>query len=132
MALDPITAIIGLVDDVVSGVTASQKADLALKLQSLNIAAQQDTEQAAVDAAEGTSSSLFVAGARPMIMWGLGIIVVLYAFLTLGLNFATALHYSVIPMPPLDPMVRDIVLGLLGLGHITRTFEKWKGVQGNH
>jgi hypothetical protein len=84
--------------------------------------------QAQINANEANNPNLFVSGWRPFIGWGLGTIVIFYAFLTLLINFSIALNYHVIPFPPLDPMVRDIVMGMLGLNISARTFEKWKGV----
>ena len=100
---------------------------------------QQDAEmfqalesQRQIDREEASNSSMFVAGWRPFIGWGLGSIVIFYAFLTLVANFSIVLGFHFIPFPPLDPMVRDIVMGMLGLNMGTRTYEKLKGIDTKH
>ena len=82
--------------------------------------------QLEINKTEAAHANLFVAGWRPFIGWGLGSIIVFYAFMTLVVNFSIALGYSVIPLPSLDPMVRDIIMGMLGLNIGARTFEKFK------
>lgn len=134
MSMDPITAGIDLVTSVISRVwpdkTAQEKAALALALQQDKEFADQFSGQMKVNEAEAANPNLFVAGARPFIMWGLGGILVLYylAVTVVSLCIAFGVH-NVISMPPLDPMIRDIVLGLLGIGWVTRTYEKTKAIK---
>lgn len=90
---------------------------------------QNDLAQAAINQEQAKSTNIFVSGARPLIMWGLGIVLVLYFLLSTVVAFAISLGYEVMIMPPLDPMIRDIVLGLLGLGWVSRSYEKVKGIQ---
>lgn len=137
--MDPISAIAALVTSVVSRVwpdrSEKDKQQFTLEitkelnqnqifLKNLEI----DSKQIDTNTEQAKNSNVFVAGPRPFIMWGLGIILVLYGFLTTGVSFAIALGYITTPMPPLDPMLRDIILGLLGLGYLTRSYEKVRGV----
>jgi hypothetical protein len=85
----------------------------------------QQTAQINVNAKEAENTNLFVAGWRPFIGWGLGSIIIFYALATTVLSILTALNVNLLVMPPLDPMVRDIVIGLLGLNIGTRTVEKF-------
>jgi hypothetical protein len=134
--MDPLSAILGVVSAVVSRVwpdkTEQEKEAFTLELtKEININ-KTITDQLEVDIAEAASPKTFVAGWRPWIGWGLGTIVIFYAFLTLIVNFSMALGFHVLAFPPLDPMVRDITMGLLGLNMGSRTFEKFKGVNNNH
>lgn len=88
---------------------------------------QIDKAQIDVNIEQAKSDSLFVSGPRPFIMWGTGSVLVLYFLMSTGISFAVALGYHVIPMPSLDPMLRDIILGLLGLGYLTRSYDKKNG-----
>ena len=79
-----------------------------------------------MNAAAATHSSMFVAGARPFIIWILG---VGFAFHFLGLA-PLVQHYTGVPMVvDLDTMY-PLMGGLLGLGGM-RTYEKLKGVHRN-
>lgn len=83
-----------------------------------------DIEQTKVNTEQAKSDNLFVSGPRPYIMWGFGTVLILFYILSTIVSLAVALKYDVIPMPPMDPMMRDIILGLLGLGYITRSYDK--------
>jgi hypothetical protein len=133
--MNPVTEIISLVTAVVSRIwpdaTQSKKDLMTLEItreinqnQTLQKYLDADNRQTDVNVEQAKSDNLFVSGPRPYIMWGLGTILIIYSFLTTGIGFAVALGYNVVPMPPMDPMMRDIILGLLGLGYITRSYEK--------
>lgn len=133
--MDPLSGVLSLVSTVVSRIwpdkTEAEKKALELELarelnetQILSKYLDADIGQTAVNTEQAKSSNLFVSGARPYIMWGLGTILILYYFLLTGVNFAVALNFHVIPMPSLDPTMRDIILGLLGLGYLTRSYDK--------
>ncbi len=130
--MNPITAVLGLVDTVVSRIwpdkTEVQKEQFMLAVQQELDKTQLLTGQMETNTAEAASGKLFAAGWRPWIGWGLGTILIFYAFLTLVINFMVAWGMSVHPFPPLDPMLRDTVMGMLGLNISARTFEKYKGV----
>jgi hypothetical protein len=133
--MDPLSSVLTLVTSVMSRIwpdaTQAKKDQMTLELtreinqnQMLMKYLDADSKQTDVNIEQAKSSNLFVAGPRPYIMWGLGTILIIYSFLTTGISFAVALGYHVVPMPPMDPMMRDIILGLLGLGYITRSYDK--------
>lgn len=136
--MDPISAIAALVTSVVSRVwpDKSESAKQAFTLEvtkELNnnqVILKQfdiDQEQIKTNSEQAKNENLFISGPRPFIMWGTGIILVFYFFLATITSFGVALGFPMHQMPPLDPMLRDIILGLLGLGYITRSVEKLKG-----
>lgn len=99
----------------------------------LSAAIQSRVQQIAVNEAEAKSANWFVAGWRPYIGWicgtGLGYQLL---FRPLGNGVATMFHYQIMPFPSLDTAtMMQLLMGMLGLGGM-RTYEKFKGVQGNH
>lgn len=136
--MDPVTAIATLVTSVVSRIwpdaTEKKKQDFTLEitreLNASNLILKQleaDNKQTDVNIEQAKNTNLFVSGPRPYIMWGLGTILILYAALSTFVALGVALQYHIIPMPPMDPMMRDIILGLLGLGYLTRSYDKKYG-----
>lgn len=141
MSADPITAVSDLISTVVDRIwpdaTEATKAKLALAQITANgelaaLAAQTDLlkGQLAVDQAEASSSSLFVAGWRPMVGWCCAFAV---AFQFIFAPFATwgaTLAGHAVSFPPLDTGTLLALLGsLLGIGGM-RTVEKLNGVVG--
>jgi len=133
MALDPVTAGIGLVDTFISKFVKDE--DLAAKLQAE--ARSQEFQgdiglslaQVSLNQTEAASKSIFVSGWRPFIGWicGFGLA---YAFILSPLmKFAVVLAMETPPdFPVLDiSELMPILLGMLGLGGL-RTYEKVKGV----
>ena len=133
MALDPVTAGIGLVDTFIGKFVKDK--DLAAKLQAE--ARSQEFQgdinlslaQVSLNQTEAASKSIFVAGWRPFIGWicGFGLA---YAFILSPLmQFAVVLAMDTPPdFPVLDiSELMPILLGMLGLGGL-RTYEKVKGV----
>ena len=133
MALDPVTAGIGLVDTFIGKFVKDK--DLAAKLQAE--ARSQEFQgdinlslaQVSLNQTEAASKSIFVAGWRPFIGWicGFGLA---YAFILSPLmQFAVVLAMETPPdFPVLDiSELMPILLGMLGLGGL-RTYEKVKGV----
>lgn len=97
---------------------------------SLALLASQDRDkdrQTDINKIEAAAPELFKSGWRPFLGWGLGIILVVYCLLMTVLSTLVAFHYDVAVMPALDPMVRDTLMGMLGLTIGARTFEKIKG-----
>lgn len=116
----------------------AQKAQAQLELLKMQqsgelakLAAETDIAKAqiAVNQEEAKSSSLFIAGGRPFILWVCG---VAFAYATIGEPVARFIasvifHYTG-AYPVIDTMLTlQILFGLLGLGGM-RTFEKVKGV----
>jgi hypothetical protein len=136
MAFDPITSALEiggkLIDKLIPDPTAKAQAQLALlKMKQDGDLAQltSDTElakaQTQVNLAEASSSSLFVAGGRPFILWVCGValandfIVRPFAVFVASLNHVTGANWPSLDMASLMPLL----LGMLGLGAM-RTYEK--------
>lgn len=133
--------ILGIINKVVPDKAAQQAA--AEKLQQLAAQGELDEEmtqlkavtsaQSDVDKVEAASTSLFIAGWRPFVGWicgaGLGMSTIVAPLFT----WASALAGHPIPFPNLDnPLLQSTLAGMLGLGYGLRTYEKFKGVTGNH
>ena len=92
-----------------------------------------DLAQMEVNKVEAASASMFVAGARPFIMWvcgaSLAYAVIGYTFLNWILAVVTTYSGHTFPvLPPVDTTVTlEILMGMLGLGGM-RTYEKLKGL----
>ena len=102
------------------------EAELKSQIVSLDLAqAQANTEQA-------KHPSVFIAGARPAIMWicafALGWQFIFAPIISWGL----VIWYPVVTLPSLQTAeLTSLVMALLGLGGM-RSFEKSKGVQRNN
>ena len=88
--------------------------------------------QAAANIEQSKHSSIFVAGARPAIMWvccfALGWQFIFAPIISWGL----VIWYPIVELPSLQTAeLTSLVLALLGLGGM-RSFEKSKGVQRNN
>lgn len=119
----------------------AQKAQAQLELFKMQqsgelakLAAETDIAKAqiAVNQEEAKSSSLFIAGGRPFIMWICGFAMAYVSIIEPIARFISAVwfHYSG-AFPAIDTaLTLQVLLGLLGLGSM-RTVEKIKGVEGN-
>jgi hypothetical protein len=101
--------------------------DELLQLQAVTSA------QSDINRVEAASTSLFVAGWRPYVGWicgtGLGLQVIVAPLFT----WITALAGHPTPFPKFDDvLLQSTLAGMLGLGYGLRTFEKSKGIAGNH
>tara|TARA_B100001093_G_scaffold482978_1_gene515089 strand:- start:256 stop:648 length:393 start_codon:yes stop_codon:yes gene_type:complete len=84
--------------------------------------------QAAANVEQAKHSSLFVAGARPAIMWICALGLMTQFFLMPIAEWATALWAPGTPLPQLQTgELMSLTLALLGLGGM-RSWEKSKGV----
>ncbi|HOW75606.1 MAG TPA: 3TM-type holin [Candidatus Competibacteraceae bacterium] len=128
---------LGAVADLVGGVinrlwpdaTETDKQKLALALAELDAAAKAQQAQLAVNQAEATNTSLFVAGWRPALGWVIAAILaysyIVYPLLTFGVAMA---HWEItVPRLGLDDTLWQLILGMLGLT-TARAVEKIKGV----
>jgi hypothetical protein len=89
--------------------------------------------QTDVDKVEAASTSMFVAGARPFVMWVCGVGLAVSCIVAPLFTWFAALAGHPVVFPVLnDPLLQSTLAGMLGLGHITRTVEKIKGVVGQH
>lgn len=133
--MEPISAIAALATSIVSRIwpdrsqADQQKFTLEMtrELQASSILQKYldaDIEQTKVNLEQAKSSNLFVSGPRPYIMWGLGTILILFFAAQFVISILVAFKYDVIVMPPIDPVMCSIIMGLLGLGYITRSYDK--------
>jgi hypothetical protein len=107
-------------------VKLQQSGELAALAADVQIA----TNQTNVNLEEAKSASVFVSGWRPFVGWvcGCG-----FAIQVLGplLEWGALLAGHPAKFPDMDyGLMGTTLLGMLGLGGM-RTFEKWKGVEGN-
>jgi hypothetical protein len=104
------------------------KAEQAGALAELTAQWDNAKAQAAVNQVEAASSSVFVSGARPFIMWVCGVGLAMQFLVSPMLTWGAALFGKTVVLPPLDMgTLLTLLLGLLGLGGM-RTVEKIKGV----
>lgn len=146
MALDPITAGLGLGDRLLSFGEAvinriwpdpTVREEHKLKLAELaqngelqRLAAQTGLLQAQIETnrAEAASSSMFVAGWRPAIGWTCASALAWqFVVAPIGAWAASIAGYDLPTPPTLDGMLWELLLGMLGIGFL-RTVEKVKGV----
>lgn len=136
MSFDPITAGLELggkiIDRLIPDPAAKAQATLQLMQMKANgemAALTADTDlakaQIEVNKAEATSSSLFVAGARPFILWTCGVALANdFIARPIAVFVASLMHVSGASWPALDMQsLLPLLLGLLGLGAM-RTYEK--------
>jgi len=81
-----------------------------------------DEQQNQVNANEAQNGNVFVSGWRPAIGW-VGAFALAYRFLVLP----SAVWYQTGIMPPADPAIMELVMGMLGMAGL-RTYEKIQGV----
>jgi len=123
-------AVGGLAKDVRAAITGKAVVDPAaqaqLEAKILEIEQAANAAIQAVNQAEASSPSLFIAGARPAIMW-IGALVILYSYIIDPILQACGVKTPPIQMGDLWP----VITGMLGLGTM-RTYEKSKGVVSQH
>jgi hypothetical protein len=107
------------------------QAELEMKVLDLENKAQEIANSVAiaqteVNKVEAASSNFFIAGARPAILW-IGGLVILYAYVISPILLACGVKAPDMNLGDLWP----VITGILGLGTM-RSFEKAKGVVGNH
>jgi hypothetical protein len=114
----------------ITGIDPVKQAEIEAKLVEMENAAM--LAQTQINAVEAASSSKFVSWARPAVMW----VCVLALFLNyLGLPIAqwvVSLSGSTVSLFKVElAELYPLLIGILGLGGL-RSWEKLKGVQGNH
>ncbi|WP_440056116.1 3TM-type holin [Pseudoalteromonas sp. T1lg65] len=119
-AAEPVSAIGDILDELFT----SDEEELKLEAIKLRLLQKPQLAQTKINAVQATHRSIFVAGARPFLMWvcGLGF---LFAFV---INPTLQWLWPEIGSPalPLEVMM-ELTLGMLGLAGL-RTVEKIKGV----
>ena len=117
-----------VLDKFVEDKDLKRKLNAELKSQIISL----DLAQAQTNLEQAKHSSIFVAGARPAIMWicafGLGWQFVFQPIAVWGI--AVSSLDLVLPVIQTEGLM-SLTLALLGLGGM-RTAEKWKGVQRNN
>lgn len=109
---------------------ASEREKFILQAQALDN--QLAAAQAQIDANEAQSSSIFVSGARPFIMWVCGLAFAYHLILQPLASFIMAAFGHSFPLPDFDTTTLNTTLmGMLGLGGL-RTYEKMQGVVNKH
>lgn len=91
-----------------------------------------DEAQGAVNLEEAKSFNLFIAGPRPFLIWICGFSFAWVYVLQPMITFWLAVFHKSVMLPTLDfAAMSPILTGMLGLAGM-RTYEKQRGVQGNH
>ena len=129
MAIGIIESVVGVVDNVLDkfvedkDLRAKLNHELKTQVQQANLA------QIEVNKTQASHPSIFVAGARPAIMWicafGLGWQFVFQPICTWAMVIWTP--WLTVPVLPTEGLL-TLTLSLLGLGGM-RSFEKTKGIQ---
>lgn len=131
MAFDPITAIAGVAQTVLSRVLPDKPAQEAATAELARMQLSGDlaaiSGQLQVDAAEAASKSTFVAGWRPFIGWICGCALAYDFIVRPFLMFAATGFRSHAIAPEIDVAnLNQLLFGMLGLATM-RTVEKLKG-----
>lgn len=109
----------------------SEKRELArleIEAKLIETAASLDVGQMEVNKVEAASPNLFVAGARPFIMWVCGFGFAYHVIFQPFITYVCALYGKIVPLPVFDSnLLETTMYGLLGLGAL-RTVDKVKGV----
>ena len=123
--VDSVVGVAGKVlDKFVEDKDLRTKLDAELKSQLINL----DALQAQANIEQAKHPSLFVAGARPAIMWVCCFALAWQYILAPITSWALVVWYPMITLPALETEeLTGLIMALLGLGSM-RTVEKWKGV----
>tara|TARA_B100000900_G_C20509258_1_gene687263 strand:- start:718 stop:1140 length:423 start_codon:yes stop_codon:yes gene_type:complete len=123
--LQPIT---GIIDKLIPDKTKKMELEHAIKTQMFELSKQQNE----VNLAQAKHGSIFVAGARPAIMWICALGLFWSFFLAPLLNWGVAVFGVDIQTPEINTEgLMTLTLSLLGLGSM-RSYEKAKGVARNN
>lgn len=127
--------LVGLIPDKAAAEKAKQEVMLQLATQQdemVKAFLASDQAQDAVNTEEAKSTNLFIAGARPFLLWvcatSFGWAFVVEPIATFA--FSAVGHPLVLPKLDMSEMM-PVLLGMLGLSGM-RTYEKLNNAQGNH
>jgi len=130
-----IDKLVGLIPDPAARAKAKLEAEQQLISQQdemVKAFLESDKAQASINAEEAKSLNLFVAGARPFLLWVCAasfawsfVVEPILTFILVAIN-----HPIVLPKLDMSEMM-PVLLGMLGLSGM-RTYEKLNNVQGNH
>ena len=119
---DAIAAGLKIIDKFVPDPAAKVQAEQALR----DSLFARDASQNMVNAAEASSSSVFVAGWRPFIGWVCGAaLAYTYMIVPIGMWAAIMVDHPIAKPPALDGNLWELMFGMLGMGGL-RTYEKIK------
>lgn len=124
-----IGGIVEAVGKVADDLFTSDKERLDAEIQMRKLDQALDLGQIDVNKIEAASTSTFVAGARPFIMWTCGVAFAYATVLEPMLRFAAKVWFGYEgEFPVIDTdLTMQVLFGILGLGAL-RTAEKYKGV----
>ena len=115
------------IEDVFTTSDREELAAFVAETDRLRADSARDIAQIRVNEAQANHPSLFVAGARPAIMW-ICALAMLYHFVAYPLFGAAVQEYTGYPLGDLNWEELSVVLmGMLGFGGL-RSFEKHKGI----
>ena len=116
-----------VLDKFVEDKDLKNKLDAELRSQLINL----DALQAQTNLEQAKHDSIFVAGARPAIMWICAFALAWQYIIAQMASWGLAIWYPVITLPALGTEeLTGLVMALLGLG-AARSYEKSKGVARN-
>ncbi len=123
-----LTPVVNKLADYIPDPEARAKATAEATTEMLNFVSKANQQQLAVDAAEASNKSLFVAGWRPFIGWCGGVAI---GWTYIGNPIATWVLFTIHPNAAALPTIptgnlMQLVTAMLGLGAM-RTYEKVKG-----
>ncbi len=121
--------IIGTISRVADDLITTDEERGKMALDAYEAETKRLSSQAEINKEEAKSSSKFVAGARPFIMWVCGFAFAYATILEPVLRFVSAVWFGyngAFPVIDTD-LTMQVLFGILGLG-LYRTAEKYKGV----
>jgi tetrahydromethanopterin S-methyltransferase subunit E len=130
LILGPLMNIVGMVvDRLVPDRAAAEKAKIEIQAALIDAQIKGQLGQLEVNKIEAASPNVFVAGWRPFIGWcgGAGF-AVQFVIVPLTGYISALLGHQAPPPISLDPILWEVVFGILGINIGARTFEKYKGV----
>lgn len=124
-----IPLLIPLIGSIIDKIFPDKESADRARLELIKLEAEGAFRQIEINKAEAANGSVFVAGARPFIIWVCGIIFAYtYLIQPIVIFIMVAQGYPIPELPKLDNSeVMTVLMGLLGLGGL-RTIEKIKGV----
>lgn len=123
-----LTTVGGLLKDALPMLADDKKQQAEIAIKQLELQAENEQGQLAVNVEEAKNPSLFVSGWRPAIGW-VGAFALAYTYIIQPVIISVSEAFG----NPIRPMTLDyellewLILGLLGLGGF-RTYEKKKGL----
>ena len=110
------------------------KLNQAGEFKEIDVQLAQMTAQTDINKVQAASSSLFISGPRPALMWvgvfGVGCLWILFPIVSFFVALYASLAGKVIALalPVIDPNLMLMLFSLMGIHQVTRTYEKTKDV----